>query len=480
MMVQKKKRILCALCVLCLAFAAAGCGDKSPLDPKNPTSITIWTYYNGDQLSAFDSLVEEFNETVGAEKGIIVTSVSQGSVNDLETNVLAAVQGEVGADEVPNIFMAYADTAYTVDQMGQVMDLKDYLSEEEKNAYIDSYMKEGDFAGTGEIKIFPTAKSLEVLVLNKTDWDVFAAETGASYDDLADMESLVATAQKYYEWTDAKTPNVPDDGKALFGRDAMANYMLIGSMQLGQEIFQVSDGKMTLNFDKSVARKLWDNYYIPYIRGYFAATGRFRSDDIKTGNIIAYVGSSASVSFFPDTVSVSDSESYPIEMDVLACPEFEGGDYAVQQGAGMVVTRGEEAEVYACVEFLKWFTVDERNIKFSVDSGYLPVTKTGNNKDAIAGSGAEIKDSMLKTLNVGVDMVNSNEMYTTKAFEGGNKARNILEYSLSDKAAADREIVVGKMAQGLSMEESVAEFELDDNFDAWYEETLQSLQAFAQ
>lgn len=480
MMVRKKKRILCALCISGLVFAAAGCGDKSPLDPKNPTSITIWTYYNGDQLSAFDGLVEEFNETVGAEKGIIVKSVSQGSVNDLETNVLAAVQGEVGADEVPNIFMAYADTAYTVDQMGQVMDLKDYLSEEEKNAYIDSYIKEGDFAGTGEIKIFPTAKSLEVLVLNKTDWDVFAAETGASYDDLADMESLVATAQKYYEWTDAKTPDVPDDGKALFGRDAMANYMLIGSMQLGQEIFQVSDGKMTLNFDKSVARKLWDNYYIPYIKGYFAATGRFRSDDIKTGNIIAYVGSSASVSFFPDTVSVSDSESYPIEMDVLACPEFEGGDYAVQQGAGMVVTKGEEAEVYACVEFLKWFTADERNIKFSVDSGYLPVTKTGNNKDAIAGSGAEIKDSMLKTLNVGVDMVNSNEMYTTKAFEGGNKARNILEYSLSDKAAADREIVVGKMAQGLSMEESVAEFELDDNFDAWYEETLQSLQAFAQ
>lgn len=480
MVLQKKKRVLCVLCVLSLTFAIAGCGNKSPLDPKNPTSITVWTYYNGDQLSAFDGLVEEFNETVGAEKGIIVKSVSQGSVNDLETNVLAAVQGEVGADEVPNIFMAYADTAYTVDQMGRVMDLKDYLSEEEKSAYIDSYMKEGDFAGTGEIKIFPTAKSLEVLVLNKTDWDVFAAETGASYDDLANMESLVATAQKYYEWTDAKTPDVPDDGKALFGRDAMANYMLIGSMQLGQEIFQVSDGKMTLNFDKSVARKLWDNYYIPYIKGYFAATGRFRSDDIKTGNIIAYVGSSSSVSFFPDMVSVSDSESYAIEMDVLPCPEFEGNAYAVQQGAGMVVTKGEEAEVYACVEFLKWFTADERNIKFSVDSGYLPVTKTGNNKDAIAGSGAEIKDSMLKTLNVGVDMVNSNEMYTTKAFEGGTKARNILEYSLSDKAAADREIVVGKMAQGLSMEESVAEFELDDNFDAWYEETLQSLQAFAQ
>lgn len=477
-MKQMRKTVVCVLCAL--SFLLAGCGSKSPLDPKNPTKITVWTYYNGDQLSAFDSLVEEFNESVGAQKGIIVKSVSQGSVNDLETNVLAAVQGEVGADEVPNIFMAYADTAYTVDQMGQVVDLKDYLSEEEKNAYIDSYIQEGDFSGTGEIKIFPTAKSLEVLVLNKTDWDVFASATGASYDDLSDMESLVSTAQRYYEWTDSQTPDVPDDGKALFGRDAMANYMLIGSMQMGQEIFEVSEGKMTLNFDRDVAYKLWENYYIPFIKGYFAATGRFRSDDIKTGNIIAYVGSSSGVSFFPEAVNVSDSESYPIEMDVLPCPKFAGGDYAVQQGAGMVVTKAEEAEIYASVEFLKWFTADERNIKFSVDSGYLPVTKTANNKDAIAGSGAQIKDSMLKTLNVGVDMVNSNEMFTTKAFEGGTQARNILEYSLSDKAMADREVVVAKMQQGLGMEESVAEYLLDDNFDAWYEETLQKLQAYAQ
>ncbi len=144
------------------------------------------------------------------------------------------------------------------------------------------------------------------------------------------------------------------------------------------------------------------------------------------------------------------------------------------------MTKGEEAEVYASVEFLKWFTADERNIKFSVDSGYLPVTKTANNMSAIEGSGAEIKDGMKKVLTVGVDTVNGNELYTTKAFENGGKARNILEYAMSDKAVADREVVVQRMAQGLSLEESVAEFELDDNFDAWYEETLQRLQEFAQ
>lgn len=475
-----KRRKLTAFCVI-LAVGAAftGCGKKSPLDPKHPVTIDVWSYYNGDQLTAFDNLVKEFNESVGKEKGIIVKSSSQGSVNDLETNVLAAIRGEVGAAEVPNIFMAYADTAYAADQMEGIVDLKGYLTDEEISSYIDSYIDEGDFSGNGEIKIFPMAKSTEVLVLNKTDWDAFASATGAKYQDLADMESLVKTARAYYEWTDAKTPNIKADGKALFGRDAMANYMLIGSMQLGTEIFQVSDGRMTLHFDKAVVRKLWDNYYIPFVKGYFAASGRFRSDDIKTGNIIAYVGSSSGSSFFPSAVNKSDQESYPIEMDVLPCPGFAGGQaYTVQQGAGMVVTKGSEAEVYASVEFLKWFTADAQNILFSVQSGYLPVKKTANDKTAILNSGAEISQKMEKTLPVAVDMVTNNRPYTPEAFENGTKARNILEYALSDRAAQDRKTVTDRIAAGQSLEEASAEFCTDANFEAWYGETLSKLQAF--
>ena len=274
------------------------------------------------------------------------------------------------------------------------------------------------------------------------------------------------------------SPDVEADGKALFGRDAMANYMLIGSMQLGTELFQVTDGKMTLHFEKDTIRTLWDNYYIPFVKGYFAATGRFRSDDIKTGNIIAYVGASSGASFFPDVVNKSESESYAIEMDVLPAPGFAGGAaYTVQQGAGMVVTQGSDAELYACVEFLKWFTADEQNILFSVQSGYLPVTKTANDKAAILESGAQISFNMEKTLPVAVDMITQNQPYTTKAFEEGTKARNILEYSMSGLAAQDRAIVVERIASGQTLEDAVAEFCTDDYFNAWYEETLEQLQA---
>ena len=87
-----------------------GCGAE-----KEPVTITIWNYYNGEQLEAFNRMVQNFNDTVGKEQGITVESASQGSVNDLETNVLNAAEGKVGAEELPNIFSGYADTAYALD-----------------------------------------------------------------------------------------------------------------------------------------------------------------------------------------------------------------------------------------------------------------------------------------------------------------------------------------------------------------------------
>lgn len=52
---------------------------------------------------AFDKLVKEFNDTVGAEKGIIVEAFSQGNVVDLSEKVLDSANKKVGSEDVPNI-----------------------------------------------------------------------------------------------------------------------------------------------------------------------------------------------------------------------------------------------------------------------------------------------------------------------------------------------------------------------------------------
>ena len=475
-MKKQVKSLLCGLCAAALALGCGGCSGSAGSEvPAKVTDIMVWTYYNGDQLESFTSLVDQFNETVGAQKGIKVSTESQGSVNDLETSVMDSAEGKVGAAAMPNIFSAYADTAYALDQMGMVVDLAPYLTEEEKAQFVEGYLSEGDFGEDDSIKIFPVAKSTELLFLNDTDWQAFADAADVRYEDLATMEGLTAAAEKYYNWTDAQTA-APDDGKALFGRDAMANYMLLGAQQLGDTIFAVKDGRMTVNFERDVARRLWDNYYVPFVRGWFAATGRFRSDDIKTGNVLAYVGSSSSATFFPARVTNDANESHEISLKTLPAPQFEGGEaVAVQQGAGMVVTAAKEEEVKASVEFLKWFVRAENNIAFSVGSGYLPVTRKANDMQEILASGLTLDDNMQQTLAVAVDTVNGNRLYTPHAFAGSNSARKVLEYGLSDLAAADRKTVVQRIAEGQSAAEAEAEFLTDEYFEAWYQDICAKL-----
>lgn len=474
------RRLAAFAAAAALVLGLVGCGGAQSTAQGNtePVDLSVWTYYNGDQLESFNKLVETFNDTVGKEKNITVESYSQGSVNDLEAQVMAAAQGKVGASAMPNIFMAYADTAYAMDQMGELADLAPYFTDEERAAYVDSYLTEGDFDDSGSIKIFPVAKSTELLFLNDTDWKPFAAATGAQDSDLETVEGLVKTAEAYYNWTDAQT-DMPNDGKALFGRDAMANYMLIGAKELGDTIFDVKDGKMTMGLSEDVARKLWDNYYVPYIKGWAAASGHFRSDDIKIGSILAYIGSNSSATYFPTQVMLSDTESHDIELKVLPTPHFEGGKkVAVQQGAGMAVAKATDAEVEASVIFLKWFTQPENNIAFAVGSGYLPVTHAANDMDAIHSSGLTLTGSMENVLTEAVDAVNTNELYTTKAFEGGTDARSKLNYSMSDLATADRATVEERLAAGESAEEAEAEFLTDAYFEAWYQSLCDALSQY--
>ena len=236
---------------------------------------------------------------------------------------------------------------------------------------------------------------------------------------------------------------------------------------------------MTVELSEQTARKLWDNYYVPFVKGWFAAIGRFRSDDIKTGNILCYVGSSSSATFFPKQVMTSDTESHDIRMKALPCPTFaDGSSVSVQQGAGMAVTNGSEAEVKASVAFLKWMTQPEQNIRFAVGSGYLPVTHAANDMKAIEASGLEMTDAVRDILIIATDEVENNELYTTKAFAGGAAARKVLEYDLSDKAAADRATVEQRIAAGESAGEAQAEFLTDEAFAAWYQGLLGQLKVY--
>ena len=484
---MKKKMILWVLAGALAAGCLTGCQSGQTkettgsvgLDPNNPVSLTVWHYYNGAQQAAFDALVADFNATKGKEQGVYVEGYSQGSVADLEKAVSDAAAGKVGSQELPDIFSSYADTAYAVQQQGLLADLTAYFTEDELSEYVDAYVEEGYFGDDGGLYLFPVAKSTEIMMMNMTDWEPFAEATGTTVNELATTEGVAQVAKRYYEWTDAQTPDVPDDGKAFYGRDSMSNYFVIGMKQMGFDIFDVEDGKMTLQADEDALRRLWENYYVPFVNGYFASIGKFRSDDVKTGDVLAYTGSSSSATYFPDQV-VLDDETRPINYAILPVPVMEGGSQVnVQQGAGMAVTKSDEQHEYAASVFLKWFTARENNLRFVCESAYLPVRKDANSVEAldavIAENNLTVSDKAYDCLVRVLERYDTDDFYATKCFENGYAARKVLDYNLSDKAKADREAIEAQMAEGVSREEAVAPYVTEEAFKQWYAAFVQAL-----
>lgn len=462
----------------------AGCSQANgtvKLDKNKPVDLTIWHYYNGIQKAAFDSLVSEFNDSVGKEQGIFVESHSKGDVTELEAAIMSASRKEVGSEEMPNVFSSYADTAFEIEKAGMLADLSLYFTTEEQAEYVDSYIDEGRIGPNSELKIFPIAKSTEILMVNKTAWDEFLSETDASEEALKTTKGMAEVSELYYNWTDAKTPDVPNDGKAFYGRDAMANLFIISSMQKGVELFHAENQKVTLNVDQGAFKEIWDYFYVPFVKGYFGAYGRFRSDDLKIGELAAYTGSVSSAGYFPDQVEREDTIT-PIECMVLPAPMSAGGEpYIIQQGAGMVITKGTVQEEYASIVFLKWFTQSDKNTEFGCTSGYIPVKKDANTKEVLdqvlTEKKLQIQEKEYDTLLAAYEMVNNNKLYTNKAFDGGTKARKILEYDLIDKANADRAQVKERLSAGETFDAAVDSYCSDEAFEEWFNAIRTKLEA---
>lgn len=461
---------------------SGGCNENLAikLDPDNPVPVTVWHCFTGDRKDAFEELVVEFNDTEGKEKGIYVTGHGHGDEEEIEVKVNSAINKEAGGEALPNLFSVYADTAFEMEKTGYLADISQYLSEEELSEYVDSYMEEGKIGSNGELRVFPIAKSTEILMINKTDWDTFAAETGAALSQLETREGLAAAAQAYYEWTDAMTPDIPEDGRAFYGMEEVANLFMTGSMQLGTEIFRVSGRKATPQVDREVMKHIWDYYYTPYIKGYFTSFGRFRSDDVKIGEIIAFTGSTAASMYFPDEVE-KGTDNYLIDTIVMPDPLFEGGvNYAVQQGAGMAIMRASPAEEYAAAEFLTWFTREDNNIAFGGPAGYLPVRKNAYKKISldltIVERELEVSPKTYETLVTAFQYFDNGTFYSGKVFDGRAEARQVLDCHLRDKAAADRVTVKTRIAEGMSLTEATSDLLTEAAFAEWYQSFCAALE----
>ncbi len=84
--------------------------------------------------------------------------------------------------------------------------------------------------------------------------------------------------------------------------------------------------------------------------------------------------------------------------------------------------------------------------------------------------GVTINPVMDVTLKLALEEIQTCELYTNKAFDGGTLARSVLDNHLKDKVKADREAIVKLISEGMSRQEAIGMFDTEDNFNQWKEE----------
>jgi multiple sugar transport system substrate-binding protein len=367
-----RKIALAVILHLMLAILFFGCGSpQGELDPQNPVTITMWHNYGGQMKDTMDALIDQFNDTVGREHGIIINVTSIQATKDQNEKLAMIAAGDPGTPEMPDIVTVYPAVASSLADANLLAPLDNMFTEEELSAYIPSFIDDGRLSD-GKLYVFPISKSTEALFINKTLFDRFAKETGASLDSLFTFEGIAELAQEYYAWTDAKTPDISNDGKTFFTADSWFNVAQVGVSQLGGSFVENAQ----LNTDTEEFKKVWDFSFLPAISGAYAISDGYSSDLAKTGEIVCSTGSTAGILFYGDTVTYADNTKESVEYIVLPYLVFEGGrKVALQRGAGMAVAKPTAGKELAATIFLKWFTSPEQNMRFVSSTGYLPVTK---------------------------------------------------------------------------------------------------------
>lgn len=375
------KRIVCAALALILLFSLCltGCSsNKSPLDPKNPVTVTMWHNYGGDMQDSMDYLIDEFNSTVGKKQGIVVNVTSVASSADLNKSLAMILDGDPGAPEMPDIFTGYPKIAVQFQEKGLLANLDTYFTSDELSAYVDAFVTEGRLSDGG-LYVFPIAKSTEILYLNQTLFNEFSAATGADVAKLSTFEGLAELSAQYYTWTDGLTPEIANDGKQFYAADSWFNLAEVGMAQLGENIFDASG---TLKLDSDKYGHIFETVYKAAVEGGFAVTDGYSSDLSKTGDLVCSTGSSAGILFYGDTITYTDGTVKPVEYSILPYPVFDGGTKtALQRGGGLMVSKTDEKTEYASALFIKWLTASGQNRKFISKTGYLPVTKQAFEND---------------------------------------------------------------------------------------------------
>lgn len=353
--------LLTAICLLTFFGCQTPGGRKTLLDPANPVTLTIWHVYGEQADAPMNLLIDEFNDTVGKDKGIQVRVTNVTGTSKILAQLLDAQAGNPGAPEMPDLFSCHTQNAPALGAEN-LLDFGEWFGEDELAGYVPEFLDSGML--DGKLAVFPVSKSTYALFINGAQFDRFAADTGVTYESLSDWSGFFAAAEKYYEWS---------DGKPFCAFDYLIRHMELDVLSKIGKLEYTENG--WYDTEDTVIKDSFCMFAEALAKGHIAVSDLYANTQVMTGDVLCGIGSSAAVGYYNDTITYSDNTSEPMELQVLPLPKSSGEkEYMPQTGVGISAFKTTEQKAEAAYEFVKWFTESERNLDFVVKTGYMPVT----------------------------------------------------------------------------------------------------------
>lgn len=354
------KRIFIFLIIFGIVICSVSGCKRSELKKSEPVTLTMWHVYGEQAYSPMNKLVDEFNETIGYEKGIIIDVTALSNATEIGDKLLAAQEGKPGALDMPDLFFAHASNARALGAEN-LLDWNEVFSEKQLSAYVPEFMEDGTV--DGRLCVFPTSKSTYTLYIAGEQFERFSQATGVTYDSLADWDGFFDAAAKYYEWS---------GGKPFCAFDYILRNVELYAQASGVENPVSESGEY--DFNNTVFKSAFDRFADAVVRGYIIVSDLYANTQIMTGEVMCGIESSAAILYFNDNVTYADGTSEPTSLKVLPLPQVKGKEaFMPISGVGLCAYKTTEQKAEAAAVFAEWFTAPERNLDFVCETGYMPV-----------------------------------------------------------------------------------------------------------
>jgi len=327
----------------------AGLGE---LDPENPTKVTFYSYSLAypTMKAGIEHLIQEFNDTVGKEKGVIVEGVADQTFQQFKADIAAGKQ----VDVIQHVFP-------TLDNSKETLGLK---------AYEDVFPKD-------ELEEHVKGISPNALELGKIDGKMYGLAftfstpmvfiNGKLFEEAGlDPNNPPKTWEEVKEYSLKIKEATGKDGFGLAPDNGWTTEGVIFSN--GGEVLSKDRKEATFASKESVeAIEMWKDLYKN--GSHAVGTDKEMPEQFMAGNLGMFITSTALHSGFVKAAEAGDWKLYGAGL-----PQF--GDkpsVPVNSGSALAVRPDSPEKNAAVWEFIKYVTGNEGYTIITSEVGYLPL-----------------------------------------------------------------------------------------------------------